>query len=127
MNVILYTNGKNHATNERLLKKVESAISLDQLEIFQTNKDLVKRANRFPREIDLAVLLAQSDEQLSKLVALKDLLEGVRIILILPNRAKDIVSKGLTLRPRYFSFADSNFVDVAAVLTNMLRNIHSRP
>ena len=126
MNVILYTNGKNHATNERLQKKVESAISLDQVEIFQTNKDLVKRANRFPREIDLAVLLAQSDEQLAELLALKDLLEGVRIILILPNRAKDTVSKGLTLRPRYFSFADSHFVDVAAVLTNMLRYMHLR-
>jgi hypothetical protein len=126
VNVILYTNGKDRAKSERLQEIVDSVDSLEQVETFRAVEDLSRRANRFPREIDVALLYAQSSEQLSELVALKDLLEDVPIILILPDRSKRTISKGLELYPRFYSYADGDFADVAGVLEKMVRKIRSK-
>ena len=67
----------------------------------------------------MAVLLAESQQQLLDILSLHDLLENVRVILILPDRVYDTTSKGLLLRPRFMEYIDGNFENIAAVLNKM--------
>jgi len=119
MNVVLFASGKNVAVSKRLQKVTESKVSLNHLETIQTIEDLSKRVRRLPREIDIAVLLAQSNDQLSEFFPLKEFLEDVRIILILPNLERETITKGHLLRPRYIDYVDGDFSNVGAVLEKM--------
>jgi len=119
-NIILFANGKCAALANRLRKSINSLVSRQHLEIQRNIKNLSKRLNRFPREIDLAVLFAASKDQLSELLSLRELLDDVRIILILPDRGRETISKGHLLRPRFLSYADGDLTDVIAVLNKML-------
>ena len=120
MNIILYANIKTTEISKRLQNVVESEVSDEQVEILRSLEDLSERVGQFPKKIDVAVILIQSKFELFELIALKSLLEGICIILILPNRKKETVSGGLSLYPRFMSFADSDFKDVSAVLEKIL-------
>ena len=63
-----------------------------------------------------------SREDLVDLLSIRNLLDDLRVILLLPNREKETINKGHTLRPRFLTYADSNLLNVAAVLSKMLRN-----
>jgi len=49
----------------------------------------------------------------------------MRIILILPDEDNETITMGHTLFPRFSTYADSDFKDVAAVLKKMIRQGHS--
>jgi hypothetical protein len=66
--------------------------------------------------------LAANKEDLLYLVANKELIWNLRVILILPDREEDTVTKGHLLRPRFLTYADGNFLDVATVLGKMLQS-----
>jgi hypothetical protein len=85
----------------------------------------LSRRLRQPRHnLAVAVLVAASRQELLELLSIRDLLDGIRIILVLPDRQDDTIAKGHRLYPRFLTFADSDFLDVAAVLSKMLRNSH---
>ena len=120
MNIILYVNGKETTKSELLIKTVELKAVNANLEIYHHFEDLFERINRLPKDIDAAILYAQSVGQLSGMIALKDLMDGVRVLLILPNREKNTVSMGLDLFPRFVGYSDSEFEDFAAILEKMM-------
>lgn len=84
--------------------------------------DLTNRLHRPAGDPTIAVLLAAGRKDLDELLAIRDLLDRARIILILPDRNKDTINKGHTLFPRFLTYVDSNFDWVTAVLEKMLEN-----
>ena len=126
MNVVLYANEINEPANKCLQNVVETCSPLDCLEVFESSRDFVQRIYRIPRKIDVAVLFAQNHDQLSELISLKDFLNDVRIILILPDSEHLTVIKGHALFPSYTSYIDSNATDVASVLTKMISCLNAK-
>ncbi len=119
MNIILYTNGKEMKAGERLLNKICSKFSCEHIEIIDNLDDFRKRIYSFPKNIDVAVILATNSSQLSDIIQYSDVLDEIEIILILPDQNKDTVSMGLTLYPRFLAYMDSDFDDVKAVLEKL--------
>jgi len=77
-------------------------------------------------ENTVAVLLASCRKDLLDILSLQDLLLYMRIILILPNREHDTVAMGHTLRPRFISYCDSDFLEVSGVLCRMMSALDAR-
>lgn len=71
-------------------------------------------------EIEAAVLLLFSRRELNSILKLQETLFTVPLLLALPDREEETVSKGYMLRPRYVTFLDSGFEDLAAVLVRIL-------
>ena len=121
MNVLLYepvvevNNGKLHRMVENL--NLECG-----LEIYRTIESLSHRLCRPEKKLTAAVLLTTSKQELLDILSIKDLLFNMRIILVLPDREEDTVTKGHSLRPRFLTYIDSDFGDIAAVLSKMLRD-----
>ena len=65
-------------------------------------------------------IVANSKEDLLNLLFIRNLLQDIRIILILPDREKDTIEKGHRLYPRFMSYLDGDLEEVAAVLNNVL-------
>jgi hypothetical protein len=122
MSILVYSNSDDQTVNKYLLELIESRVPRDQMEFLQTFEALKERVHRLSKEIDVAVLLAKDNVQLCELVSLKDFLEGVRIILILPDQGKETVSKATKLFPNFISSMDSDFHLVSDVLERMLKN-----
>ena len=99
---------------------IEKVIPNDQIQIFRDTKSFGQRLKTPGRPPKAAVLLASTREDLLEIKPLNGLLENIKFILILPDREKDTISQGHSLRPRYLSYVDAGFLDVGAVLKKML-------
>ncbi|HVO67929.1 MAG TPA: hypothetical protein VMT12_15740 [Syntrophales bacterium] len=122
MTLLIYTT-RMEGAGERLLQIVDTVVSGENVKIYRT-VDGLSRGLRQPRnEVTLAILLASSKEDLINLLSIRDLLSDMKIILILPDSDPETVAKGHMLRPRFLTYCDSDFVDVAAVLSLMVRNL----
>ncbi len=112
--------GKNAGDcGRRLLNSVTSAVSVPEDGVFKTVRELCSGFQKIRGNVDVAVLLAESQKQLLDIVSLDALLENVRVILVLPDHVRETVSKGLRMRPRFMAHLDGNFDDITAVLKKM--------
>jgi len=122
MTVLIYSI-KTKGAGERILQVIETVVSEGNVNIYRSI-DALSRGLRQPRnDMTIALLLASSKEDLLDLLSIRDLLWDMKIILVLPNSDPDTVAKGHMLKPRFLSYCDGDFVDVAAVLSLMIRNL----
>lgn len=105
---------------ERLEKVIRAFVPQMQVEIYRTHDSLCRRLLQSTYDIHIAVFLATTKEELSEILSVRHLFSDIRIILVLPDREHDTISKAHALRPRFVTYADSDFLDVAAVLSKML-------
>ena len=119
MHLVTYWNEKN-GNGKKLFSAIKDVVPSNSLYVFHRIEDLSRGIRRVPWGPSIAVLLTSSTEEFSEIIALKDLFLERRIILILPDRKKESISKGHTLFPRFLSYADSDFRDVRAVLKKMI-------
>ena len=124
MNLLFYKT-TNNEPGKHLRKVISTLVPEEQTEIYTTIDSLSFRLRRPKYDVALAVLLAASRAEFLDILSLRDLLRDVRIILILPDRKRETITKGHTLYPRYLSYADGDFKDVAAVLEKMRGCINS--
>jgi hypothetical protein len=125
MHVLIYGNPRSIGM-DRLMKEVNRVVSPERVEECSTLEGLSNRVRMSPMNQTIAVLLAASREDLSDLLSIRDFLNDILVILILPDRNKDTISSARVLWPRFVAFADSDFGDVAAVLGKMLELMESR-
>ena len=119
LSVLFYSNSKEGA-GERLNTVIQTFVPKREIETFETVETLSERLRQPKNDEDIAIFLATSKEELRELLCVGHFLGDRRVILILPDREKDTISKAHTLGPRFLAYADSNFIDVAAVLSKML-------
>jgi hypothetical protein len=120
MSLLLYVNGTN-GDAERLRHAVEHGGTGHCIEICEGKSSLIGRLRMRKFDLDIVILHAASRTDLDEILSIRQLLDDLRTILILPDRDHDTIAQGLTLRPRYLSFTDGDFGDVSAVLAKMLR------
>ena len=125
--MIIFFSTSRGGPEERLLRVIETVVSEKDIKIYRTIASL-SRGLRQPRnEADIAILLASSKVELYCLnfISLRNLLSDMKTIVILPDSKPDTIAKGHILRPRFLSYCDGDFQDVAAVLSRMIENIET--
>ncbi len=118
MNIIFFLSVANEQ-GERLERVIELFFLKRRIERCRDLDALGKKLHEPYNYKDVVLLSPASKEELSRLLALQDLLSDMRIILVLPDRDDETVAMGHRLRPRMVSYSDGDYLDVAAVLTRM--------
>lgn len=106
----------------RLCNTLVKEIPFESIGIFQTLESFHNRIRQGKTDITAAVIFASNRQDLIKLQGIRDLFSDMRIIMILPDAEEESVKIGHSFYPRYLSFTDSRFEDVAAVLQKILSN-----
>ncbi len=119
MNLLFYSTLENGA-GARLQGVIEEIAPQDKIEIYRTIASLSPRLRRPANDVSIALFLAASREDLAEILSIRGLLSDVRTILVLPDRKEDTIAEGHSFRPRFISYIDSDFTDVAAVLSKMV-------
>jgi hypothetical protein len=123
-NLLFYAKMTDGA-GKRLRRVIEALVLEENMEMYQTIDSLSRRLRQPRHDQPVAVLLAANREDLLELLAISDLLDGIRIILVLPDRKDGTIAKGHRLQPRFLTYADGDFLDVAAVLIKMQRSAYA--
>jgi hypothetical protein len=125
MKILFYATQSDWAA-EKLQRVLEGLVPRDQLEICRTFSRLSDKLYKPSNNLDIAVLTAVTDEELSKILSLRDLFSDIRIVLILPDSKSATISKAHTLGPRFLTYLDSDVEEVKSVLGKMLESQHSK-
>ncbi|MCP4118100.1 MAG: hypothetical protein GY737_22400 [Desulfobacteraceae bacterium] len=72
--------------------------------------------------ISIAILIAGTLGELKELISMEDLLENIRVILVLPDRTPATLCLGVGLKTSFLTFSDSDFTDVSSVLAKILNH-----
>lgn len=128
MKILIYAS-RYHGASQRLLDSVCNLRDSHRCDCdhYDELPSLIDALHRCRIGSRLAVLFPSNPNELAKLVALKHLLFDLQIILILPNGKSTTLSHGHALRPRFISYADSDFSDVAAVSDKLLARLAQSP
>jgi hypothetical protein len=120
MTLLIYST-KTDGAEERLLRVIELLLPEKELKFYRSIDDLsdVLRQPVFnPR---IVILFASSRDELEDILSIRELLEDAKIILIVPDMDPATLARGHTLRPRFLSDCNGDFVDIAAVLSQMIK------
>lgn len=120
MNIIVYTSGILDGVGLGLLNHITAKFAQARLESIHTLPELKQRLSRLPKTIDAGVLVAGDAGQLCELVCMQDFLDGIPLILIIPDFEKDTVAKAAKLYPSFICTLDSDWEVVASVLERIL-------
>jgi len=106
----------------RLCNMIVKTIPLESIGIFQTLESFYNRIRQGRTDITAAVVFASDRQDIIKLQGIRELILDMRMIMILPDAEEESVKMGHSFYPRYISFTDSTFEDVAAVLQKIISN-----
>jgi hypothetical protein len=120
MNILFYYSQPNNGVDKKLQEVIDTVVPKEKTEIYRSIDALSRRLQQPTHNLGIAVLVAGSKDELMEIFSIRDLLNSLRIILILPDREGDTIDKGRALYPRFIGYADGNLVDVAAVLDRMV-------
>lgn len=115
----------HHAAVQKLHYALKTIDTQLPLECYPSIRDLALRLQKPLRGNILGVFLPTDSNDLLELFSLQFMLRNIRIILVLPDRKENTISIGHALKPRYLSYADCDFSDVAAVMAKMLGSPYS--
>ena len=119
MSLLVYA-AKSEGVAQRLRQGIEEIVPKKNFELFQSFSGLSHRLKQPMNGLEIAVLLAGCDRDLTEFLSLQDLLSELRILLIVPDRGPDTFAKAHKLRPRFMTHIDSDFEDIKAVLGKMV-------
>lgn len=107
---------------ERLQRLIQSSFPVEGIEIYRTLSSFQHRLQNPPDLPFIIVLLAGEHHEVFDFRAIDHLLGGTRLILILPDQTEETLHTAHRLRPRYLTFADSDFSELAQVITKMAQS-----
>ena len=100
---------------------VEPLVPEGKLKIADSLDNLRRIMRRPCVEQTVAILLVPTYQELVELRELSELFSFVRLIIVAPDEEKETVDMAYQLHPRFLSFCDSDFSDVAGVVGKMIR------
>lgn len=121
--MVIFYSGRQGEARERLLSIIQTVVPGEGTQICRDISALAKALRQPGNSEAIAILHAASGSELTDLLALRELLQDLKIILVLPDSSTDTVAKGHRLGPRFLSYHGGNFQDIAAVLKQMIGNL----
>lgn len=92
----------------------------ENLEVYRSIEELAQMLHRLYDYNTIAILQARDREELLRIISLRELLQGMRVILLIPDQEEETISMAHSLRPRFLSTGKSGFSDIMNVLRKML-------
>jgi hypothetical protein len=108
---------ENDGDGKRLQSVVENLFSTMNLEILHSIEDLQSSLRVPLGKNSVAVLMASSVEELKEFITLKDLMENISLVLVVPDNELKTLELAHLLFPRYMEYKGNEFHFLSQVLT----------
>lgn len=115
MKIILYAN-KEMQTGFVLRELILSQLPGLDIENSHTIDELTQTLRQPMNRISVALLCPACDDDLNALNRIHALFDNTRIIMVLPDRTKHTLSKGIRMNPSFIGYVDGPLLDITSVL-----------
>lgn len=105
---------------EKILDAVKRLDLKEQIEVYRTAESLIERLRNPTFNIPVCLFCTPTQEAFLEICSIHQWFDGLRVILLLPDRERETVSRAHRLMPRFVSYLDDGPASVIAVLTKML-------
>ena len=128
MNIILFIHKDSFQKGMLLKDAIENNYRDGNLQIYETFNSLKSRLKKSCGDSnnEILILFAESTQRLNHLISLVDLMEGRRIVLILPDESKQTLSMASRFFPKFFTTPGDNYDDLCDVIGKMTNKNKSR-
>lgn len=114
-----------YTCSKRCLTLLKKFPVLQNLEVLPEVLYLSSGLKRMPRSGDLVILYVGSWYELEELLAMVDMFEPYRIVLVLGSRDFESDHRYHRLKPRYVATMDTNLSSLEGVVTNMCNSVYA--
>jgi hypothetical protein len=119
MDVLVLADDRSQV-GRRLLQRIRLVVPEERLGVYRSFNELYQRLERSQNGLKAVLLLAETRAQLLQLRPMGALPEHPPLILVLPERSKEVIQVGFALQPCFSTFADSTFHEITPVLNHIL-------
>ncbi len=115
-------------TGRQFLEDVTPLVPEDKLEVLRGFSALAERVRK-PRDPFCALLvLGPSDEDLKRIISLRDFLKDARVLLVLGDESEETIALAHRILPTYISVLDAGPPGVVSVLKRLMSDarVHER-
>lgn len=119
MQFFLYS-AKIEGKAEDIQKMMNEFFSTEQLDIFRSINNVAQKLKEPWEKKPIVVILIYKKDELLDFVSIREQLHSVRLILILPDAEKGMISLAHRLRPNYLTYIDRDIQELKSVLQKML-------
>ncbi len=109
-----------HDGEKRLMAAVKRLIPAVSMKVYRNADSLRRRLLPGGSSASAVVIFAATKQDLLSVVPLRDVLLSFRIIMVLPDSDDVTLAMGWGMWPRFVSYADGDFRDVAGVLNKIV-------
>ena len=120
MKLLIYS-AQNQGVGKNIVSIVHDEFPQIQIDEANSIKRLSDKLCQPLHGIAVIIVNICDQKELIILHSLKPLLENIRLILVLPGRAKNMMTMGLKLHPSFTCYSDSNFNDIKLVLEKITK------
>ena len=119
MKIFLYSELGDQSVNilEKLIKTHFPEL---EMVVYRTINDLSQSLRQPTEDLGILILHISNKEDLNNILSIRYLLQNIRIILLLPNKAPETLVLAHQLRPRFLTNINSDLAEITAVLKKML-------
>lgn len=105
-----------------LKKAIREVVSERSIVTFNSPEHFARRLRNPGARIDVAIIVVASRPELHAFIALEDLLDDVRVILVLLEGGTEVVIEAQQLRPRFIGHGAGDFPLVSQVLRKIIES-----
>jgi hypothetical protein len=114
------------STDENIWDKLKESV-LDQLPFLKTEvvssiEALINELSRPLHGVSVVVIFPAGKKEIQDLYQIRGLFDNLRLIAVLQNEEKSLVSAALQLQPSFISYLSDDFDDMEAVLDKISTN-----
>ncbi len=114
------------AQNNPSAEKVEQQFAEYKTVRCSSFETMDRRLRRPRHGLEVVLVLAKDREEIYRLEEIHGLLRDLRLVLVLPDRDTDMVSRAHKLSPRFIAYADQSLGHIGAVISRMMGAARSR-
>ena len=117
MRILFYSSKRE---DSEIGERLKALVPAERVEVYQSIEELVHGLYRLYSYDTILLLQAKDKEELSRIVSLRDLLQGLRVILLIPDRNGETISLAHRLRPRFLGSSENDLSDTLSVVRKMI-------
>jgi len=121
MDVVLYFSEEAAGPGRQLQEVLNNALPERRVEVFTDLEELVTDLQRPEAEPVLVVLVIADPAELEEFLSLRELWQDSGVTLVLPDETEETLGLAQQLNPSYIKSADEDFVELASVIDEILK------
>ena len=119
MKIFLYSKMVDQSA-DILEKLIKTHLPEIEMVVYRTVNDLSQGLRQPTEDLGIMIFHVSNNEDLNNILSIRYLLQNIRIILLLPNKAPETLVLAHQLRPRFLTNINSDLAEITAVLKKML-------